>query len=109
MNAEQLENYITNFRPELREKVYKEFLDGEILRKAFETTEGKAILNNCIDLITSNTVQIIRYCSEHPPSESVTKIYPYASEIHTVYKLMEDWAKTLLRASEHTKQIEKKG
>lgn len=107
MTHEQLEAYISGFNENQRETVYKQILDAELLRKAFETSEGKMILNNSVDLITSNVMQIVRYCAENNPSDATMKIYPYAQEINTTYKLMTDWAKTLIRGSEHKERAEK--
>lgn len=107
MNHDTLEVYLEKFRENQREEIYKQIIDSELLRKAFETREGKLILGSAVDLITSNTIQIVRYCSEGKPADATAKIYPYASEINTVYKLMNDWAKILIRGGEHIEAAEK--
>lgn len=109
MTHEELENYINGFQPQQREAIYKQIIDSELLAKAFETSEGKLILNSGVDLITSNVLQIVRYCSDNPPEDAVKRLYPFASEINTTYKLMTDWAKILIRGSEHKEKAIKKG
>ena len=107
MTHEELENYISGFREHQREDIYKQIVDSELLAKAFETAEGKRILSSAVELITSNTIQIVRYCSEGPPAEATTKIYSYANEINTVFKLLNDWAKILIRGNEHKEKAGK--
>jgi len=108
MTHDQLADYISGFNENQRETVFKQILDSDLLAKAFDTSEGKMILNNAVDLITSNVMQIVRYCAENQPSDAIMKIHPYANEINTTYKLMTDWAKILIRGDEHKKRAEKK-
>ena len=107
MTHDELKDYINNFQPHQRETVAKQIIDSELLAKAFDTHEGKMILNNAVDLISSNVTQIIRYCGENPPTEAVKMIYLHAAEINTVYKLMCDWANILIRGNEHKEKAEK--
>jgi len=107
MTHDQLEQYINSFREIQREEIAKHIIDSELLREAFETSAGRMILNSAVDLITSNVIQIVRYCSESPPNESITQIQPHAAEINTTHKLMTDWAKILIRGGEHKKKAEK--
>jgi hypothetical protein len=102
MTHEELENYINTFQEHQREAVLKEILDSEILEKAFSTSEGKAVLSSAVDLITSDVIQIVRECVK-PESEKDVK--RYGNEINTVYKLMSEWAKILIRGSEHRNKI----
>ena len=108
MTHDELESYINHFQEHQREAIFKQILDSELLAKAFETSEGKAILNNAVDLIASNVMQIVRYCSEGSAADAAIKVNPYANEINTTYKLMTDWAKTLIRGSEHKTKAELK-
>ena len=101
MTHDELSEYINKFQPNQRETIFKQILDSDLLAKAFETSEGRAVLNNAVDLIASNVTQIIRYCAESPPKDAVLSIYPHATEINTTYKLMQDWARILIEGSEH--------
>ena len=56
MTHDQLEAYINNFNENQRENVYKQIIDAELLRKAFETSDGKNILNSAVDLISAKLV-----------------------------------------------------
>jgi hypothetical protein len=107
MDHYQLEEYINSFRDHQREEIYKQIIDSKLLRAAFESKEGKAILGNCVDLITNNVIQIVRYCSENSPQDATGHLYSLSQEINTAYKLMSEWAKTLIRGSQHTEKAEK--
>jgi hypothetical protein len=108
MTHDELENYINSFREDQREVVYKQIIDSELLQKAFSTSEGKLILDSAVDLIASNVMQIVRECAQigEEPSQGVDRA---AREINTTYKLMTDWAKILIRGSEHKTKIDKLG
>ena len=109
MTHDELENYINSFRENQRETVYKQIIDSDLLEKAFSTSEGKLILDSAVDLITSNVIKIVRQCAEVKPDKFETYVYPYAMEINIAYKLMTDWAKILIRGSEHKTNIDKLG
>ena len=79
----------------------KEILDSDLLAKAFDTSEGKQILNGAADLITSNVMSIVRNCTK----DEGGMITDYAKEINTVYKLMVEWAKTIMRGQEHKSKM----
>ena len=104
MTHDQLESYINNFNEHQRENVYKQIIDAELLRKAFETSEGKNILNSAVDLITQDVITIVRECSE---TGDDSKLKDAVREINTTYKLMSDWAKILIRGGEHREKAEK--
>jgi len=104
MTHDELESYINNFNEHQRENVYKQIIDCELLRKAFETPDGKNILNSAVDLISANVMKIVVECKGVGDSE---KIFSAAREINTTYKLMSDWAKILIRGGEHREKAEK--
>ena len=110
MTHDELEAYINNFAPNQREHVAKQIIDSELLRKAFETSEGKNILNSAVDLISQNVMKIVGNCSKTTditgPATS-QEVYNAAREINTTYKLMSDWAKILIRGAEHREKAEK--
>ena len=105
MTHEELENYINNFNENQRENVYKQIMDSELLRKAFETSEGKNILNSAVDLITQNVMTIVKNSSNR--KTEVSELICAGREINTAYKLMTDWAKILIRGGEHREKAEK--
>ena len=104
MTHDELERYISNFAENQKENVYKQIIDSELLRKAFESSEGKNILNSAVDLIAANVMQIVAECSKTGDDE---KLKNSAREINTTYKLMSDWAKILIRGAEHREKAEK--
>jgi len=106
MRHDQLEGYINGFRENQREVVYKQIIDSELLEKAFSTSEGKLILDSAVDLIASNVMSIVSNCSGEA---NIEKVMDSAVEINTTYKLMTDWAKILIRGSEHKDKINKLG
>jgi hypothetical protein len=108
MTHEELEQYINNFQPNQREQIAKAIIDSELLRKAFETSEGKAILNSAVDLVSSNVNSIVRSCSKTAPEAASVEIYSHANEINTIYKLMTDWATILMRGTEHKDKAERR-
>jgi hypothetical protein len=107
MTHDELENYITSFREEQRETVYKQIIDSELLEKAFSTSEGKLILDSAVDMIASNVMTIVKNCG--PREIEFDELKRAAREINTTYKLMSDWANILIRGSEHKNKINKLG
>ena len=107
MTHDELENYINSFREDQRETVYKQIIDSELLEKAFSTSEGKLILDSAVDLIASNVMTIVKDCAK--TGDASNTVYQAAKEINTAYKLMSDWAKILIRGSEHKTKIDKLG
>lgn len=102
MTHDELEEYINNFQPNQREVILKHILDSELLEKAFSTAEGKQILNSAVDLIASNVVAIVKN-SVGGDSNRLTS--EAAQEINTTYKLMTEWAKILIRGTEHKNKV----
>ena len=112
MTHDQLESYINNFGPNQREHVYKQIIDAELLRKAFESSEGKNILNSAVDLIAQNVMNIVRNCSA--PTRTLNggtagndEVLKSAHIINTSYKLMSDWARILIEGGNHREKAEK--
>ena len=103
MTHEELEKYINGLPEIVRESALKEILDSELLAKAFETSEGKAILNSAADLIKSNVMNIVRECANGAENEAA--IRTSGAEINTTYKLMTDWAKILIKGTDHRNKI----
>ena len=110
MTHDQLENYISNFKENQREVIYKQIIDSELLRKAFETSEGKNILNSAVDLITDDVIKIVSASAQmglDEDGQNFRAILVHGREINTTYKLMSDWAKILIRGGEHREKAEK--
>jgi hypothetical protein len=105
---DQLSEYINRFKEHNRETIAKQIIDSDLLARAFDTTEGKQILNSAIDLIASDVIGIVKLCTETDDQFKQTcKIVDKAVEINTTYKLMKDWANILLIGREHKEQAEK--
>jgi hypothetical protein len=107
MTHDELENYINSFNEHQREAVYKHIIDSELLEKAFSTSEGKLILDSAVDLIASNVMKIVKECGNSAENEGLLR--DAAWEINTTYRIMTDWAKILIRGSEHKNKIDKLG
>ena len=105
MTHDQLESYINNFGPNQREHVYKQIIDAELLRKAFESSEGKNILNSAVDLIAQNVMNIVRNCDGGTAGND--EVLKSAHIINTSYKLMSDWARILIEGGNHREKAEK--
>jgi len=105
MTHDQLESYINNFGPNQREHVYKQIIDAELLRKAFESSEGKNILNSAVDLIAQNVMNIVHNCDGG--TAGTDEVIKSAHIINTSYKLMSDWARILIEGGNHREKAEK--
>ena len=105
MTHDQLESYINNIGPNQREHVYKQIIDAELLRKAFESSEGKNILNSAVDLIAQNVMNIVRNCDGGTSGND--EVLKSAHIINTSYKLMSDWARILIEGGNHREKAEK--
>ena len=101
MKYDELEAYINNFPERQRGVILKHILDSELLEKAFSTAEGKQILGSAVDLITSNVITIVKNSIDN--DVNAVSMREAAREINTTYKLMTEWAKILIRGSEHKK------
>ena len=102
MTHEELGNYINGLPEIVRESALKEILDSDILAKAFETKDGRAILNSAADLIASDVMQIVRACTGQKSEKLIVEA---STEINTTYKLMTDWAKILIKGTDHRNKI----
>jgi len=103
MTHDELENYINNFKPNVRETVYKQIMDSDLLERAFSTNEGKQILDNAVDSITSNVMTIIS--NSKGDDAAIDEVCDCAKGINITYKLMYEWAKILVAGSEHKDKI----
>jgi hypothetical protein len=108
MTHEDLLEYLNGFKDEQREVVYKSILDSNILEKAFLTPEGKLILNQAIDVITSNVISIITKCADKDPKTSSPAVYPHCMEINLAYKMLVGWSKILDGGKVHKTKIKEK-
>lgn len=101
-----LVEYLNRFKDEQRETVYKSILDSNIMEQAFDTIEGKAILNQTIDMIARNVINIVAVCIEAEPRVAIEKAYPYCLEISVAHKMLNSWAKVLTSGGAHKAKIE---
>jgi len=105
MNHDDLLEYLNGFKDEQREVVYKTILDSDILEKAFLQPEGKLILNQVIDVITTNVINIVTKCADKDPKTASTGVYSHCAEINLAYKMLVNWAKVLGAGKDHKKKI----
>jgi hypothetical protein len=105
ISHEDLLEYLNRFKEEQRETVYKCLLDSEILEKAFSQPEGKLILSQAIDVITTNVIKIVTKCADKDPKTAVPAIYPACMEINLAHKMLVGWAKVLGAGKDHKTKI----
>lgn len=108
ISHEDLVNYLSGFKSEQAENVYKAILDCDMLENAFSTTEGKLVLNQVVEIVTANVISIVSICVESNPEEASSKIYPKCLEIGLAHKTLVGWAKILSAGTDHKKKIIKK-
>ena len=108
ISHDELLDYLNNFKENQREAVYKAILDSNILESAFDTPEGKVILNNPIDVITDNVIKIVLACTDNKKTEAAQRVYPMALEINLAHKLLTKWARILSEGTKHKKTIKEK-
>ena len=104
----ELMDYLSNFKDNQRESVYKAILDSNILESAFDTPEGKVILNNPIETITENVIKIVMACTDSKKTEASQRVYPMALEINLAHKTLAKWAKILHEGTKHKKSIKER-
>ena len=102
---DDLLEYLNRFKDEQREVVYKSILDSDILEKAFLQPEGKLILNQMVDVVTSNVINIIQKCADKDPKTASPAVYSHCMEINLAYKMLVGWAKILGAGKDHKKRI----
>ncbi len=105
ISHEDLVEYLSGFKTEQAETVYKTILDCDMLQGAFSTPEGKLVLNQVIDIITSNVISIVATCVDSSPEEASLKVYPKCLEISLAHKTLVGWAKILGAGTDHKKKI----
>ena len=108
ISHDELLDYLNNFKENQRESVYKMILDSNILESAFDTPEGKVVLNNPIDVITDNVLKIVMACTDTKKTEASQRVYPMALEINLAHKLLTKWAKILADGGKHKTNIKEK-
>jgi hypothetical protein len=108
MTHEELENYINDQPYIMRDTIFKEILDSDLLEKAFNTEAGKQILNSAVDIMTNSISKIIRACIDKQDiGNKINIIERESSQIDFADKMLREWAKILLRGSEHKDKIKK--
>ena len=105
ISHEELIGYLQNFQGMQREVVYKAILDSDMLRDAFDSSHGKLVLNNAIEVITSSIIEIVATCSSLSPEDAVMKCYPKCLEVNLAHKLLKNWAKMLIEGDKHKSKI----
>ena len=108
-SSHDLEDYVSKFNDEVqRENVLKQILEADILEKVFETTEGKVVLNSCVDMIRDNTMKIVSVCINDKPIEDKWEAVELMSmEIKVIEIMMRKWATMLMKGKAHKGSIKK--
>ena len=105
ISHEQILNYLSGFKDEQRETIYKCIVDGSFLEDALSTKEGKLILGDVFEIIATNVINIITQCTDKTPEKASQAVYPYCMEISVAHKMMVGWAKILSKSEAHKKKI----
>jgi len=105
ISHEKILDYLSGFKDEQRETIYKAIVDGNLLEGAFSTTEGKLILGDIFELIATNVINIVAQCTDKSPGKAAEAVYPYCMEIGVAHKILLNWAKILTKSDTHKKKI----
>jgi hypothetical protein len=105
ISHDDLLEYLNGFKDEQREVIYKSILDSDILGQAFSQPEGKLILNQMVEVITSNVINIVTKCADKDPKAATPAMYPHCMQINLAYKMLVGWAKILGAGKDHKTKI----
>lgn len=97
----ELEQYIAGFQENNRDAVVSQILKSRLIKQAFETPAGMALLNSAFDEIAKKVMAILGACTENTEAERVEKIGRLATEIHVAYNLLRGWAEILVAGDKH--------
>jgi hypothetical protein len=102
---QDLIEYVSKFKDVQREYVLKQILENDLLAKFLGTTEGRLILGNVVDAITSDTMLMVRLCVEGDKKGEISQA---ALRISTAYNFMYSIAKMAGDGQEHVEKMKKK-
>jgi len=101
-----IKEYITRFPESLQEIAMKEIFVGELLKKVFQTSEGKAILSGAVDLITAKVGQILAL-ADKGFDKNKEDIKQACLEVKIARQQMTMWAEALTKREIHEEQARK--
>jgi len=104
---QDLQEYVNsgNFSENQRDNVLKEILEDGLIEKFLGTTEGRLILDKTVDLITSDTMLIVRLAVKGGSESEITHA---ALRINTAFNFMHGLAEIAVKGGEHIKRMKKK-
>jgi len=100
-----VERYVQYFNQETKDTVLRELLEVDCLKSAFESTEGKAVLNGLVDEIGDNVIKIIRECQKE--NGEYDDLYEYGKNINIAYRMLYRYALILQKGEAHIDIMEK--
>ncbi len=107
LNSYTLEEYLGKFPEKTRDAILESILKTNMVRRALDSTEGKAILMECAQTITENIISILRTAVDKNEGEKARKIEEYARDISVTHSLMARWANIISQGDTHTKTMRK--
>lgn len=104
-NNDELTNYISRFGDTSREAVLKNILESELLNKFLSATEGRLLLDNVVDRISSNLIGIIGEATGDSPDPD--KIIQLSMKLKVAYDFMYSLAKIAEQGKQHIEKMKK--
>lgn len=101
-----IQDYVNTFHENNRDAVVAQIMKSRLIKSAFETEVGKALMNSVIDNIYSKIASIVGMCTEGNAEIRVGKMEQLASEVHVAYNLLRQWAQILMEGEKHEKAME---
>ena len=103
----RIQDYVNanNFNEEQRDAVLSSLLESDILKKALDTLEGKAILNDLVDKITECISTTTKLCIEDT-SKNYDSIVQCGLRAQMLYRIMCEWARVLHKGKYHESKME---
>jgi uncharacterized hydantoinase/oxoprolinase family protein len=98
--------YVSNFPVNSRDAVVDQIIKGKLLKQAINTGVGKIIINSAIDDIHKKIMGMVALCNKSEIVENA-ELIRLATEVYTIYNLIQRWAQILVDADKHEKAMKK--
>lgn len=105
-NGFNIREYVARFPETVQDVVIKEIFVGDILKKVFETREGKAVLISAVELI-ANSLGTILTLGAKEFDKNKEGIKQACLEIKLARQQMMMWAEALEKRDTHEEQAKK--
>ncbi len=104
---QDLDIYLNTFSEEQKDNVFNAIMAADLLQKAFNTTEGKLILNGFVEMIRDEVMRIINLSVNKSNSAKLIleKIQQAAITIDIAHKMLEQYATILAKGDEHNAKV----